>query len=231
MTPALLSGLIIFMIRQIDSRLDEVKKIILTMGGHVERAVEEATQALIERDIERFMRVHELEAHINSEQIQIDEACFELLAQQSPVAKDLRLILSIIKINTDLERMGDQAVNIAHTGKDYLTKNFNLKLDDILTMSKLVRNMVQKALDSFVRMDADSAKEILELDDEVDGYKRKISREIKHWMMQNAPLVEAGLDIIMIAKNLERLGDHATNIAEDVIFATTGNDIRHGGGI
>lgn len=218
------------MTRQIDTKLDDVKKIILTMGGHVERAIEEVTQALIQRDIARFAKVHELESFINREQIQIDEACFELLAKQGPVAKDLRLILSIIKINTDLERMGDQAVNIAHTGKDYLAKNFTLNLDDITVMSKLVRNMVQKSLDSFVRMDAEKAKEIMKLDDEVDNYKRKISREIKHWMMQNAPLVEAGLDLIMIAKNFERIGDHATNIAEDVIFATTGADIRHGGG-
>lgn len=218
------------MIRQIDSQIEQVKKIILTMGGHVEKAIEEATEALTQRDTPRFTNVHALEAHINSEQIQVDSACMELLVKQAPVAKDLRLIISIIKINTDLERMGDQAVNIAHLGKEYIEKNVHLNLEDVTYMSYLVRKMVQKALDSFVRLDLETAREILHLDDEVDLLKRKVIKETRAWMVQNPEQLGAGLDIIQIGRNLERLGDHATNIAEDVIFVLTGQDIRHGGG-
>lgn len=215
--------------RKLDSHLDEIKSLILAMGGCVERSLDEAIQALIQKDIQKFQTVHEIEQKINEDHIKVDNACMGFLAKQGPVAKDLRLIVSVVKINTDLERMGDQSVNIAYTGKDYLSRGLNLKLDDIELMSTLVRKMVKDALDCFVREDEELARSILTMDDEVDHLKEKVLSDLNKEIQKSPERVDAYLDLIFIAKNLERLGDHATNIAEDVIFVSTGKDIRHGG--
>lgn len=217
--------------RNFDNQLEDLKKSTLVMGGYVEKALAEATEALIQRNPAGFLNVHEIEKKINEEQIKIDNMCLGLLAKQGPVAKDLRIILSIIKINTDLERMGDQAVNIAHTGKDYLQRApFQQSAQEIEKMSTLARMMVRNCLDCFVRGDLELAQKTLLSDDELDHLKNKVFKDLVQHMKQNSQDVEAALDLILIARNLERLGDHATNISEDVIFAQTGKDIRHGGG-
>ena len=215
--------------RTMDSQLDELKRLILVMGGHVERALSEATAALMSRNSDNFNQVHDIEKKINEGHIAVDNACLGVLAKQGPVAKDLRLILSIVKINTDLERMGDQCVNIAYTGKDYLGRKPLSTLSDISRMSDLVRAMVKESLDCFVRGDVELARKILLMDDEVDALKNKVFRDHLGMMKTSSQDVEACLDLILVARNLERLGDHATNIAEDVIFAFTGKDVRHGG--
>jgi phosphate transport system protein len=216
--------------RAIDTQLDDLKKMILVMGGHVEKSLARAISALLSRDLTMFAEVHDEEKRINEEHIRVDNACMHVLAKQGPVAKDLRLIISVLKINNDLERMGDQAVNIAHTGKDYLgRKPIQQQLSDIQKMSEIAGRMVKGSLDSFVRGDCDQAKKILLMDDEIDNLKNKVFQDSMTHMKKNPDDVEAGLDLILIARNLERLGDHATNIAEDVIFAVTGKDIRHGG--
>jgi phosphate transport system protein len=215
--------------RSMDSQLDELKRLILVMGGHVERALSEATNALMSRNADNFAPVHDIEKKINEGHIAVDNACLAVLAKQGPVAKDLRLIMSIVKINTDLERMGDQCVNIAYTGKDYCGRKPLRSLDDINSMSNVVRVMVKESLDCFVRGDVELAKKILMMDDEVDGLKNKVFKDQLNHMKTSSSDVEASLDLILVARNLERLGDHATNIAEDVIFAFTGKDVRHGG--
>lgn len=215
--------------RTMDSQLDELKRLILVMGGHVEKALSEATQALISRNAESFAQVHDIEKKINEGHIAVDNACLAVLAKQGPVAKDLRLILSIVKINTDLERMGDQCVNIAYTGKDYLGRKPLTNVADISRMSEITSTMVKESLDCFVRGDVDLAKKILLMDDEVDSLKNKVFKDNLQHMKGSSSDVEACLDLILVARNLERLGDHATNIAEDVIFAFTGKDVRHGG--
>lgn len=215
--------------RAVDNQLDELRKLILVMGGHVEKALGEVVTALLQRDPQKFQVVHDIEKKINEEHIKVDNSCMGFLAKQGPVAKDLRFILSIIKINTDLERMGDQSVNIAYTGKDYLSRPPLKQVSDIQNMSCIVRDMVKDSLDCFVRGDVDGAKKILQMDDEVDKLKNGIFYKLTSHMKSNATDVEAALDLILIARNLERLGDHATNIAEDVIFAFTGMDVRHGG--
>ena len=215
--------------RAIDTHLDDLKKLILTMGGHVEKALAQAIAALMTRDKNQFSEVHEIEKNINAAHLRVDEACLGILAKQGPVAKDLRLILSIIKINTDLERMGDQSVNIAYTGKDYLDRRALNHLSDIKKMADISRVMVKESLDSFVRGDCALAKKVLLMDDEVDQLKNKIFQDMTAHMKVHSQDVEASLDLILIARNLERLGDHATNIAEDVIFAFSGKDVRHGG--
>lgn len=216
--------------RHFETELRNLKQLILAMGGYVEKAIEEATRALLESKPENFDRVWELEKTINQSHIQVDEACLNLLARQSPLAADLRLVLAIIKINTDLERMGDQAVNISYNGREYL-KGAPLKpLIDIPKMAQDVRTMVRDALDAFVTQNLDLAQQVLDRDDNVDKLKNTIFKELIELMKQNPQTVDRAINLILIARNLERIGDHATNIAEDVIFAITGRDIRHGGG-
>lgn len=216
--------------RAIDNQIEDLKKMILLMGGHVEKSLAQATAALLSRDLAMFDSVHAIEQLINEDHIKVDNACMNILAKQGPVAKDLRLIISVLKINNDLERMGDQAVNISYTGKDYLGRTpIQAQLNDIQKMSEIAGRMVKGSLDSFVRGDVEQAKKILLMDDEIDGLKNKVFKEATVHMKAQPQDVEAGLDLILIARNLERLGDHATNIAEDVIFAVTGKDIRHGG--
>src|SRR6185437_9770815 len=163
--------------RHLDAELQKVKEQILTMGGHVEQAIEEATQALITRDTSRLDKVYELESQINQAHIHVDEACIGLLARQAPMAADLRLIVAIMKINTDLERMGDQAVNIAENGKRYLSEAALKPLIDLPRMAEDVRWMVRESLDAFVNRDEAIAKTVLDRDDVVDGLKNQIFRE------------------------------------------------------
>ena len=216
--------------RAIDTQIEDLKKMILLMGGHVEKSLSIVTAALLSRDVNMFEGVYEVENMINEDHIKVDNACMNILAKQGPVARDLRLILSVIKINNDLERMGDQAVNISYSGKDYLgRKPIQAQLSDIQKMSEIAGQMVKGSLDCFVRGDVEQAKKILLMDDEIDGLKNKVLKDAMAHMKTHPDDVEAGLDLILIARNLERLGDHATNIAEDVIFAFTGKDVRHGG--
>lgn len=215
--------------RHFEHELKNLKDQILAMGGHVELAVEAATQALIQRQTESLKRVHELEAKINREHMEVDEACLQLLARQSPLAADLRLVIAILKISTDLERMGDQAVNIAYNTKDYLECEPVKDLIDIPVMATEVRAMVRDALDAFVNRDHDLAQKVLMMDDKVDALKDKVFHDLIQRIQAKPEIANQALDLILIARNLERLGDHATNIAEDVIFAVTGDDIRHGG--
>lgn len=214
----------------LDSQLEDLKQQILVMGGRVEQALALVLAGLSNRDIKQLKSVHEIEVKINEEQIQVDNTCINILAKHRPVARDLRFILSVVKINTDLERMGDQTVNISFTGKDYLSRAALMQVSDIYKMAEITKDMVTRSLDSFVRGDTEAAKKVLAMDDEVDEYKNKIFRELTAHVRQSPQAIEAALDLILIARNLERLGDHATNIAEDVIFAFTGQDVRHGGG-
>ena len=215
--------------RHFEHELKNLNEQILAMGGHVELAVEAATQALIQRQPEMLKRVHELEARINAEHMEVDEACLHLLARQSPLASDLRVVIAILKISTDLERMGDQAVNIAYNTKDYLEGEAVKDLVDIPSMAASVRAMVRESLDAFVNRDRDLAQQVILKDDAVDALKDKVLHELITKIQAKPAIAKQALDLILIARNLERLGDHATNIAEDVIFAVTGDDIRHGG--
>lgn len=214
--------------RIIDGQLEELKKLMLEMGGQVERALRAVTDGLLKKDKKYFQEVHSFETTINELQIKIDNECLQLLAKQGPVAKDLRLILSIIKINTDLERMGDQCENIAHLGRELMDRGHSASMQDIDLMTQSVRDMVKGALDSFVKVDVIAAKAILKMDDKVDQLKNKVKKECLEQMKVDTKNIEGLMDMILIARNLERLGDHATNIAEDVIFAFSGKDVRHG---
>jgi phosphate transport system protein len=214
--------------RHFEVKIEELKRILVLMGAYVEKALEEAADALLKEDKARFQRVHEIEKKINDEQLRIDNFCIELLAKQGPMARDLRFIVAVIKINTDLERMGDQCVNIAYNGHDYLHSNVTIACPEISQMVADVKAMVKQSLDSFVKGDEDIAQRVMLMDDSVDSNKNAVLNRLEGWMMKNPQHIRPALNLILIARNLERLGDHATNIAEDVIFASSGRDIRHG---
>ena len=214
--------------RIIDSQLEDLKKLMLEMGGFVEKALTFTTTGLLKKDLNLLKEVHRTEQLINDLQIKIDSACLQVLAKQGPVAKDLRLILAIIRINTDLERMGDQCVNIAHIGRELVERGTSRPVPDLELMAASAAKMVKAALDSFVKMDIEAAKEVLGMDDQVDKLRNKIYKESIESMKKDIINLQDYLDYILIARNLERLGDHATNIAEDVIFAFSGKDVRHG---
>ena len=225
--------------RQFETALKNLKDQLMAMAGMVERAIETAIEALQSNNAQKTSRVFELEKRIDRSHKDIDQSCLELLALNQPMAADLRLIIAVIKINTDLERMGDQAVNISQNSMRYLAGPPLKPLVDLPTMFTEVRIMVRDVLDAFVRNDEALARNVIFRDDLVDELKNKIFRDVQDHLkskVTQVPLakgvpemIEQGLNLILIARNLERLGDHATNIAEDVIFALSGVDVRHGG--
>ncbi len=216
------------MSRHLDEELSQIKTQLLEMGGCVEKAVEEAIQGLIRRETERLDEVHRLEDRIDDAHLAVDEACIALLARQQPMANDLRWVVAVLKINADLERMGDQAVNIAQNAALYLEKDPIKPLVDIPKMAQIVQRMVRESLDALVRLDEPLARKVLTEDDAVDNLKNGIFLELMELMKSGTTDIEQAMRLILIARNLERLGDHATNIAEDVVYAATGRDIRHG---
>ncbi|MDX9731279.1 MAG: phosphate signaling complex protein PhoU [Bdellovibrionales bacterium] len=214
--------------RQFEVELRELKNRILAMGGLVEEAIEKSTSLLGSRDKAGFQQLKSIERKINEENMRIDSICLEVLARLSPVAADLRLILAIIKINTDLERMGDQAMNIGYNVDHYLEDGgVDLKLN-LPRMAELVRKMVRDSLDAFMKDDVGLAEKVLKSDDEVDQFKNRVFDTMVAFMRQSPDQIGPALDMILVARNLERMADHATNIAEDVIFCCTGADVRHG---
>ena len=215
--------------RQFETSLRDLKEQLVAMAGLVERSIECATEALTKRDRTKLTQVYEIEEKVNQAHKAVDESCVRLLALHQPLAADLRLIVAIIKMNTDLERMGDQAVNIAHNSERYLQGEALKPLLDLPLMADLSRVMVRSAIDSFIQKNDSMARQVLVQDDEVDELKAKIFKDVVEILKVRGELVEQGLCLILIARNLERIGDHATNIAEDVIFAMTGEDIRHPG--
>jgi phosphate transport system protein len=214
--------------RTIDNQLLEVKQDILDMGSHVELALKIAIDGLLRQDESVLKSVHDHEIHINDLQLKIDNSCMMILAKQGPVAKDLRMILSIIKMNTDIERMGDQCVNIAYLAKDIIRRGQKFDIGDIEKMSIIASLMVKLSLESFVKLDTTLAEDVMKMDDDVDQYKNVTIKFNIENIKKDVSRTETFLDLILVSRNLERIGDHSTNIAEDVIFASLGKDVRHG---
>lgn len=212
-----------------EKQLAQVKSTLLEMGGGVEKALGLLADSFRTKNKDVYKEVRSIENVINTRHKEVDLLCLQVLAMQSPRAKDLRFILSCIKINTDLERMGDQCMNIAHTSQDYAEGTGLNELTIVLDMAKKVRSMLRRSLDCFVSNQLEDAQQILTLDDEIDDYKNRVFQEMIRVMQSNSNKVVEAIDLILIARNLERIADHCTNIAEDVIFSLTGDDVRHGG--
>jgi phosphate transport system protein len=207
--------------------LDELKERLLVMAGLVEQAIQRATEAYSSRDQHLCELVLLSEPAINRMEREIDGLALDLLAMEQPMAVDLRFILSVIRINADLERVGDQAVNIAGRVQDLGTQaNVELPVD-IPRLAMLAGAMVRKALQAFIEGDAAMAENVLKLDDQVDELNRDAFRSLGGLIKEKPELAPQALNALIISRNLERVGDHATNIAEDVIFWVRGADVRH----
>jgi phosphate transport system protein len=216
-------------VRHFQEELEGLQTRLLEMGGLAEERLRAAIDGLVSREVALIDRVVRGDEPINELHIEIDNRCFKLLALYQPMATDLRAIVAGVKINVDLERVGDLAVNIAEAARRYVTHPPVKKLIDIPQMADIAQAMLRDALDSFVRRDTRLAQQVLNEDDRLDGLKTQIFRELLTYMLQDPATVEPALDLILISRHLERVGDHATNIAEDVIFAVSGKDVRHGG--
>ncbi|MEY4096267.1 MAG: PhoU-like phosphate uptake regulator [Acidobacteriota bacterium] len=213
--------------RHFQDELDQLKERLLKMGGLAEERVRESVRALIDRDHAALDAILRGDEPINDLHMEVDDRCFKLLALHQPMAADLRVIVAAVKINTDLERVGDLAVNIAEAGKRYLQHAPVKPLIDIPRMGELAQKMLRDALDAFVRRDMPLAEAVLAADDTLDALKTQIFRELLTYMLQRPETIEPALDLILISRHLERIGDHATNVAEDVIFILSAKDVRH----
>jgi phosphate transport system protein len=216
--------------RQLDSGMSQLHRLLMRMAGFVEQAIEASTDGWRLPSLARVREVYDIEKLVNQAHLEVDDACVKLLATQSPLAADLRSIIGIIKINSDLERMTDLAVNIANNTEYLLRSAPQYPTTDLSDMADETRMMVREVLNAFVAGDGNAARKVLHRDDRVDAFKRKIVSDTLRQMQTNPAAVEQGMNLIFIAKNLERIGDHATNIAEDIIFMSSGEDIRHSGG-
>src|SRR3982751_3043978 len=199
--------------RHFQADLEQLKTRLLEMGGLAEDRVRTAVDGLVRRDTDAIARVIDGDEPINQLHIEVDNRCFRLLALHQPMAVDLRSIVAAVKINTDLERVGDLAVNIAEAAKRYITHPPVKKLIDIPQIGDIAQAMLRDALDSFVRRDTQLAQQVLNEDDRLDGLKTQIFRELLTYMLQDPGTVEPALDLILISRHLERIGDHATNVA------------------
>jgi phosphate transport system protein len=197
------------------------------MGGIAEEQVRTAVKGLTDRDHALIDRVLAGDDPLNALHIEIDSRCFTLLALYQPMAADLRTIVAAVKINTDLERVGDLAVNIAEAARRYASHAPVKKLIDIPRMATIAQTMLRDALDAFVHRDIELAHKVLNEDDRLDALKTQIFRELLTYMLQDPTTIEPALDLILVSRHLERIGDHATNVAEDVIFIVSARDVRH----
>lgn len=215
--------------RQFDQRLDDVKQQLLKMGGAVEESIDQAVNSLVDRDDDLIRTVIEGGRKIDEWEIFIEEECLKLLATQQPVASDLRLIATIIKINIDLERINDQAVNIAQCA-EVLNKMPRLKpLIDIPRMAELAQGMLKDGLDAFVRGDVDLAREVAKRDEQVDLLRDQIFRELLTYMhlISRPDTVDRAIYLVLVSRHLERIGDNTSNIAENVVYMVEGRIVRH----
>ncbi len=210
-------------------QLSYLKETVLRMGGLVEQMTHRVIQALVERKAEMLADVQAAETQVNQLHIDIDEICLEIIALRQPAAKDLRFITAAMKINTDMERIGDQAINIVERAEPLLAVPPLKPLIDIPRMAEIAKGMLRDALDAFVRGDDSLALATIKRDDEVDQLKDQVFRELLTYMMADPSTIPRAMDLILVSRHLERIADHATNICEDVVFMVQGKDVRHQG--
>lgn len=213
--------------RHFQLELEQLKAKLLEMSALVESAVYRSVQGVVEKNEELAQQVVRSEARVNQLEIEIDEMAIGLLALQAPMAADLRLVTAAIKINTDLERMGDLAVSIAENALALMNEPVIRPLIDIPHIAGLAQGMVRKALDAFVTRDEDLARSVLASDDAVDNLRTASFHELISFMSKNPEQIPQAIRLLNVVRNLERIADHATNVAEDVLFLVKGIDVRH----
>jgi len=213
--------------RRYDQELEQLRERILAMGGNLVGMIKETMRALIERDSAAAQRMIEYDHEINRQEVMIDELSLNIIALRQPAARDLRFITLALKVSTDLERIGDLCVNIAERTLE-LNQEPQLKpYIDLPKMAEAAEGMIVDALEAFLRGDAELAAEVTRRDDYMDQLNSQIFRELLTFMMEEPKTITRATRLIFVGKNLERIADHATNIAEMVIFMVKGKDIRH----
>lgn len=211
----------------VETVIDDLKKHVLEAGNLVKNAVHHACAATLEKSEFEITKVFQFEEKINQHHSSLDNHCMQALAKLSPFGQDLRMIISVIKINADLERMGDQSRNIVRILKDSLEKTQSFETPAFIKMMDDVKWMVEQAIECFPKGNVQQAVRVLEREQIVDDAKKQITIELLERMKSKPESVKSSLDFILIVKNLERIADHCTNIAEETIFVMTGKDIRH----
>ena len=213
-------------IRHFDEELRLLKERILRMGSLAETALHRAVEALVKREAAKLAEVHAIEAEVNDLEIEIDERAMELIARRQPMAQDLRFLVMAIKIAGEVERVSDQAVNIAQSTAKLLEEPPLKKLVLTPLMAERAMRMLREALDAFIRGDVALARSVLDKDNEVDALRDEVFRTMITYMMGDTAAVSRALSLILIARNLERVADHATNIAEEVIYMVEAREVR-----
>ena len=213
--------------RHFHDDLSQVKIRLLTMSGEAEAALGTAVDALLERDAEKAKAVVTGDRVIDQMEVEIEEMCINLLALQQPMARDLRMLTSALKIANDLERVGDHAVNIAQSASRLAGLRGIAPEPEIVEMARLARDMLSDALEAFIRGDARAGREVCRRDDKVDALHRSVFRILLTHMMEDPHMIGAGMELFLVSRNLERVADLATNIGEDVVFLVEGKSIKH----
>lgn len=213
--------------RHFDEELSALKDQLLAMGGLVEKHIAESMRALTDRDPERARRVIEDDRQVNLMELQIDEQCVRMLALRQPAASDLRFIAASLKIVTDLERIGDLAVNMAERALSLANEPPLRAVVDLPKMASAAQVMLQQVLDAFVTRDADKAERVMVADDQIDQWLVEVFDELRSEMGRDPAAINRCISTIFFAKHIERLADHTTNIAEMVIYLVRGTDVRH----
>ena len=217
-------------VRHFHEELARLKTQLLEMSGLAEELVDQAMQALRARDADLAQTVIRRDNDLDAMEVAVDDMCIHLLALQQPMARDLRLITMAMKISNDLERVGDHAVNIAEAVAHLAESPIHLEFAEIDEMGRLATEMLTDALDTFVRADAAAAREVCRRDDRVDGLHNSLFRILLTHMMEDPRRIGASMSLFLVSRNLERIADLATNIAEDVVFLVEGRNIKHGAG-
>jgi len=214
--------------RHFDEELTRLKDRLLQMSGAVQEAVDRAVRAVLERDDDAAQRVIAQDPDIDALEIEIEETVTNLLALHQPMARDLRLLLAALKISNDLERVGDHAVNISICATRLTEYRMIAPEPELVEMGRLAREMLAQSIDAFVRADADAGRAVCRRDDQVDGLHRSMFRILITHMAEDPHTIGAAMELFLVSRNLERVADLATNIAEDVVFLVEGKSIKHG---
>lgn len=215
--------------REYDNQLRQLRDRLLLMAGHTEAMIANAVRAVVERDVNLARRTIETDHKVNQAEMDIDELCLVILAKRQPMGSDLRFLTLALKMVTDLERIGDLAVNICERAIDLAAEPPLGSYDDIVRTADLVQSMVRDAIDAFVHADDIKAQDVINRDDEVDELYHQLFRSILQTMMRDPAAIQRGIHVQSVAKWLERIADHSTNLAELVVFMVNGKDIRHVG--
>lgn len=215
--------------KQYDAELEAVRAKVLEMGGLVEQQIVNALESLLKADLKLAKDVMQSDARVNALELRVDEDCSHIIARRQPAAGDLRMIMMMVKTITDLERIGDEATKIARTAQRIYEEDrmFKPRFTEIKTMVKLVCEMLRTSLDSFARLDVSQTLEVAKQDEQVDEQFRAAMRQLITFMLEDPRTISMSLEVLFVAKAVERIGDHAKNISEYVVYMVKGKDIRH----